>query len=142
VSALPLEVQRRLSTDPAAIRLAVPGEPVPKGRPRFDTRGERPRAYTPKATSDAEEEIRWALRAAGVRRPLEGDVRVHLEFFTTHTKTAGPKATADLDNYVKTVFDACNEFAFVDDRQVVQLYARIVRDPKLVPYLYLAIDPT
>jgi Holliday junction resolvase RusA-like endonuclease len=39
------------------INFAVYGEPVPKGRPRFSTRGKFPVAYTPEKTKNYESEV-------------------------------------------------------------------------------------
>ena len=32
------------------LRFTIPGDPVGKGRPRIDTRGKRPRTFTPDRT--------------------------------------------------------------------------------------------
>jgi Holliday junction resolvase RusA-like endonuclease len=55
------------------INFAVYGEPVPKGRPRFSTRGKFPVAYTPEKTKAYEFEVgMMALAAMGGLKPLEG----------------------------------------------------------------------
>ena len=55
------------------ITFAVYGEPVPKGRPRFSTRGKFPVAYTPEKTKNYESEVAMMAKAAmGASEPLEG----------------------------------------------------------------------
>lgn len=57
--------------------------------------------------------------------PYEGDVIVTVEFIATRPKTtklAAPRG--DIDNYLKAIFDALNEWAWVDDKQVVICHAR------------------
>ena len=49
------------------------GEPVPKGRPRFSTRGKFPVAYTPEKTKIYESDVGMMAKAAmGASEPLEG----------------------------------------------------------------------
>lgn len=99
------------------IRVVIPGEPVPKGRPRYGSG----RTYTPSSTSAAEDLIRWELRAARVPM-LTGDVAVAIRFVFVDRRNR------DIDNLVKLVFDACNGFAWRDDAQVSSLHAYIQRD--------------
>jgi Holliday junction resolvase RusA-like endonuclease len=97
-----------------AWRLAfcVPGNPVPKGRPRFF----RGHAVTPRETRAAEEVVKLCARRAG-SRPRDGEVALSLVFYR-RTRQA-----CDLDNLVKLVSDALNGVAFADDRQIVLLRA-------------------
>tara|TARA_Y100000289_G_scaffold65419_1_gene78955 strand:+ start:5485 stop:5862 length:378 start_codon:yes stop_codon:yes gene_type:complete len=56
--------------------------------------------------------------------PLTGPLKVDLEMYIAKPKTTklvGPKA--DIDNFVKAIFDAMNGRLWVDDSQVVELYA-------------------
>lgn len=95
---------------PVTYFVAVPGNPVPKERPRFNGRI----AYTPKKTRDAED---W-IRAHCNRLPcLTGPLKLRIAFFR---KDAQP---CDLDNLAKLVQDALNGRAFKDDRQIVVLAA-------------------
>lgn len=91
----------------------VPGEPVPKQRART-VKG---RTYTPERTREAEDAVLVAWMKAGVRHtPLKSDrYGVHLTFFR---KT---KRACDIDNLAKTVLDALNGVAWVDDSQVAIL---------------------
>jgi Holliday junction resolvase RusA-like endonuclease len=56
--------------------------------------------------------------------PIEGDLSVDLELVITRpkqTKLTAPRA--DIDNFVKAVFDALNGYLWEDDRQILKLYA-------------------
>jgi len=44
------------------ISLTIGGAPVPKGRPRFSSRGGFAKAYTPKSTSDYEKQVSKCVR--------------------------------------------------------------------------------
>lgn len=95
--------------------IEIPGTPVPKQRPRLASG----RVFTPPKTHAAEELIAWKARAAGVRISTS-DVSVTAGFYFTG------KRRGDIDNLVKTVLDALNGVAYVDDRQVVHLQAAVV----------------
>ena len=89
----------------------VLGQPVPKGRPRFDPRSRR--AYTPKRTRAYEETI------AGIgtirrppRWPLGAEYEVELAIFN------GTKLARDGTNILKSVEDALNGIAWHDDKQI------------------------
>lgn len=87
--------------------------PVPKGRPRLGKNGN---VYTPKATSDAEVRVAWHFRAvAKGHTPDLADYGVRAVFHTSRT--------ADVDNLLKLVLDGLNGICWVDDRQVVDVWA-------------------
>jgi len=57
-------------------------------------------------------------------KPIEGDLAVDLELVITRpkqTKLTAPRA--DIDNFVKAVFDSLNGYLWEDDRQILKLYA-------------------
>lgn len=90
--------------------LSVPGEPVPKGRPRvYNGHG-----ITPKRTLEAENNIRrrWISQYPNMQ-PLTGDIHISIDFYMPdrHVK--------DWDNLAKLVTDALNGIAYADDRQIV-----------------------
>ncbi len=88
----------------------VPGQPVPKGRPRSGPTG----FYTPAKTRTAERTVGlYAL--AEMRAPLTEPLRVELRF---HAKD---KRRVDVDNLAKLVLDAMNGVAWRDDSQIVFL---------------------
>ncbi len=55
--------------------------------------------------------------AASKLRPLVGDVSLSVEVYR-------PAKRGDLDNTLKILQDSLRGFAFVDDSQVVEIYAR------------------
>lgn len=105
----------------------VPTKPYPAPRPRFDSRSRR--AYSPKEYEQVKQAIGLLARSK-IKKPLEDAVRVELEFSYTAPKswskakkdeTIYKTSRPDLDNLAKTVLDALNGIAFVDDSQVVEL---------------------
>lgn len=109
----------------------IPGPPVPKGRPRFSSRGGKARTYTPEKTRSYETHVRAhgeaAMRgAAPMTTPLKAVLRVHLPALKSGPKAergALPTGRPDLDNVVKAILDALNGVVYVDDAQVVVLEA-------------------
>ena len=124
---------------PLIIQFRIP-QAVAKSRPRFTKSG---RVFTPKKTSDAELAICNAYKGECIRRfgtvikaPEHVEVMVAVTF-TTPSPKARPKwvpkaiwqlgevpftTKPDIDNLVKTVFDALNTVAWEDDAQVVELH--------------------
>lgn len=93
------------------------GTPRAKERPRLGrTRGDGSvTVYTPERTRDEEELIGWEwITKHGKREPYTGDVSLTLVFVG---------GAGDVDNCAKTVLDALNLVAYLDDRQVVRLRA-------------------
>lgn len=114
----------------------VPGEPVPKARPRFTTQGGKARTYKPTSSAAYETTIgllaHAAMRAAGIAEPLAGALHVQVQAFFPVPASWSKKRKAaaswhasrpDLDNIVKSALDGLNRVAFVDDGQVASVYA-------------------
>jgi crossover junction endodeoxyribonuclease RusA len=100
--------------------LHIEGRPQPKQRPRFQRLpGNKVRTYTPPETQVYEDLIRLHWRGA---RGFAGAVKV-----TIAVQEDMKQHAADLDNYVKIVLDALNKVAFVDDKQVIAIEAKIHR---------------
>lgn len=76
------------------LRVEVPGRPVPKARPRFNSAGG---IWTP--SSKAEEAVAWYFVRYKDLFP-SGPVKVRAEFF------CNPRQRADADNLLKLVCDA------------------------------------
>jgi crossover junction endodeoxyribonuclease RusA len=93
-------------------RFTVPGNPIPKARPRV-VKG---RTYTPARTVQAENAVKLAARRARIPR-LDGPVKLTATFYRESAHAC------DVDNLVKTVSDALNTIAFKDDSQIVWLPA-------------------
>lgn len=92
----------------------IPGRPVPKQRPRV---GQNGNIYTPKNCREYEKKVAATAHTI-FRRPYAGPVALEVHFFLTCRP-------GDLDNYVKAVSDGLNRIAYQDDRQVVELKAKI-----------------
>lgn len=96
------------------MRFTVPGRPVPKGRPRFNTRTGH--AYTPRRTQDYQAKVGWHARIA---QTMLTEKPVVLRVWAyTHTKSHG-----DVDNIAKAVADALIGIAYIDDKQVQRIEA-------------------
>jgi len=95
------------------ISFVVPGEPIPKGRPRVTKSG---KTYTPRRTMLGEELVQSCFRQSypGVSS-LYQEFEVHLTFFRRS------KRKTDLDNLAKLVLDALNGLIWDDDWQITKL---------------------
>ncbi len=107
------------------IKFFIPGIPVAKGRPKFSTIGEIPRAYTPKKTRAWETYFEWRSKPYRPSEPLEGPLEIHLVFSMPRPKSL-PKNVIhhikkpDIDNMQKSVIDALENAAFFkNDSQFV-----------------------
>jgi Holliday junction resolvase RusA-like endonuclease len=129
---VPALLQRPQTFGQGAIEFTVPGNPIPKGRPRLG----RGHAYTPKRTLEAENVVRSVAKLAHVV-PVVGAVVMHLDFFMPIPKgwskaktqsamlgTLRPATRPDADNLGKLVLDGLNGLAFADDAQIVELICR------------------
>jgi Holliday junction resolvase RusA-like endonuclease len=120
-----------MGTSTEAIRLSVPGEPVPLERARQG----QGRFYLPERSSEYRERIRWAWLQAG-RPALAGQLYLGALFFFARPAshfTANRRdlrlphcenriaPPGDTDNLVKAVLDALSGCAFEDDRLVTDL---------------------
>lgn len=108
----------------------IPGEAVPKGRPRMTKSGH---AYTPRQTRDYEAWVRLCWRHAGQPMSLQ-PLQIRLEFYLPIPKSFRkkqrelaldgillPAKKPDIDNLVKAILDGLNGLAYRDDRQIVHL---------------------
>ncbi|WP_418131421.1 RusA family crossover junction endodeoxyribonuclease [Variovorax sp. 278MFTsu5.1] len=113
------------------VSFVVPGEPVPKGRPRFG----RGRAYTPEATRDFAEWVEHHARVAmRGKEPLSGPLALSFSAvypipssWSKRRKEAAlllpewKPTRPDIDNLEKALCDACNSIVYRDDGQIVCL---------------------
>lgn len=110
----------------------VPGVPIAKARPRLTRSG---RAYTPKATHEAERRIRRHLDAlVPPEWPMDTGYIVTLAF------VMGSRRRVDVDNMAKLVLDACNGELWDDDRQVHTLRAYRYQQPGDAPFTMISVD--
>lgn len=100
----------------------IPWKPRAKQRPRV-ARGV---AYTPKETREAEAAIREQYVERAEELQLEGPLAVHIELYNdqfairieSHSDYQERRLRGDIDNYAKTILDALNGVAWVDDKQI------------------------
>jgi Holliday junction resolvase RusA-like endonuclease len=97
----------------------VPGQPKPKGRPRFA----RGRIYSP--SGPEEKRLREHIRMQMVHKDAyEVDVALKVTFYRED------KRRVDLDNMVKLLTDAMNGLVYVDDVQIVDIHAKKLHDKR------------
>lgn len=128
-SGLPYAWQTVVNPADIILDITVPGEPVPKGRPRMsrarisDNTGQlvQGHAYTPKETRDAETALRWIFTAARrIPAPTPHPVGVLCWYRSRHGR-------ADADNCFKLTGDALNGTVLVDDQQIVEHHVHMLR---------------
>jgi len=119
------------------IMFTIYGEPVPKGRPRFSTRGKFPVAYTPEKTKNYESDVAMMAKAAmGASEPLEGALEAFIYVTFPVPASYSKKRTEaclsdsekhtkkpDLDNVVKAVLDGMSDIVFLSDSQITSIHA-------------------
>lgn len=126
--------------------IVIPGQPVPKGRPRFSRRGRSVVAHTPARTAEAEARIAEAARRVYDGEPLTGPLRVDAVFILprpgrlqTRRHAGGllwaPKRP-DVDNLRKLLLDGLaalwGDDAQVVDGRSVKVYAERGCPPRTV----------
>lgn len=118
----------------AKIMLRIPGDPVPKGRPRFTRQG---RAYTPAKTKTYEDEVAMLGKAAmNGQEPLKTPIAVFVyatfpipQSYSKKRREACLDGSErhikrpDLDNVVKAITDGMNGVVYDDDSQIVSIHA-------------------
>ena len=98
-----------------------PISPIAASRPRISRHGAYfagPYKQFRKDMVDMVEDI------LGDWEPIEGPIQVDLELYVKQpkkTKLDAPKA--DIDNYCKSILDCMNKKLWVDDTQIVKIYA-------------------
>ena len=113
--------------------LTIFGQPTGKGRPRFTRSGH---TYTPEKTKDYERLVRTTFISSYPNAiPLEDALRVEIVAYYQIPKSYSKKkkqeclyghiqvqSKPDVDNIAKIVLDSLNGYAYVDDKQVVELH--------------------
>ena len=122
---------------PDRISFIIPGNPVPKGRPRISVRDGKAFARTPAKTVIFENLVKHeAALAMDGQAPYEGPVDLKINVCLPHS-TSWPAwkrdgvfsgeilqtSRPDLDNYIKAILDGLNGVVFKDDAQVVNIGA-------------------
>lgn len=117
------------------IKMYIPGIPVPKGRPQFNSKEKK--AYTPKKTREFEERVsvfgkaymnKYELKAFS--QPLDVEIVVYKKIPKSWSKKKKQKALdglllpttpGDVDNYAKSILDGLNGVTFKDDKFIISL---------------------
>ena len=137
------------------IKFTYHGEAVGKGRPRYSRRGEYVHTYTPQKTKNFEDAIRFEFMASNCEAmpvydrevSLKATVLVGVPIPKSYSKKRqalcrdrfiAPSKKPDIDNILKSVFDALNGYAFADDVQIVRVYAEKVYAEE--PFVEVEID--
>lgn len=126
--------------------ISVPGNPVPKGRPRSYRRGNTLGLYTPKETKDYETLIKFfaypEMRGRGLLSgPINLQLNLHFSIPSSWTRKKHnealslierPTVKPDIDNVLKAWGDALNGVVWEDDKQIVEVMVRkfYSKDPK------------
>jgi Holliday junction resolvase RusA-like endonuclease len=119
------------------IMFTIYGIPIPKGRPRFSTRGKFPVAYTPEKTKNYESDVGMMAKAAmGASKPLEGALEAFIYVTFSVPASYSKKRTEaclsnsekhikkpDLDNVIKSVIDGMDKIVFENDSQITSIHA-------------------
>jgi len=142
-----------------ALRMTIPGQPVPKGRPRFTTRGGKPRTFTDAKTVQYEHRVAWLISNATRSRelaPAGVPVRVDiLAIFPRPKRLMRKKDPAglmahpvrpDLDNVAKALLDSVTAAGvWADDGQVTCIRAEAAycekdQEPRVEMSIYLPAE--
>lgn len=127
-----------------ALLFSIDGEPVAKGRPRASHRHGFFRLHTDRKTLAFERGVAAVARIAmDGAEPMQGALSVSLRFRLKPPKSMTKRmrlsvlsgetpylGTRDLDNYAKATLDGMNAIVFVDDKQIVRLFAQKVADER------------
>ena len=118
----------------ATIRFTVPGECVPKARPRvYRGNDGKSHAITPQKTLSYENLVKWVLTNTENFKPLTGEIEAHITVYMQIPKSMNkkdrqlveegkknPTKRPDIDNLAKSVLDAINGIAYKDDSYVTK----------------------
>lgn len=118
------------------IKIVIPGQPVPQGRPRFSAKP-YPHAYDPKPSADYKKKVKAVALRNMPQKPLSGELEVEVHVYKESLKSFSnakkidaearilrPITKPDADNYAKGILDALKGVIWKDDGQVVDLIAR------------------
>lgn len=117
----------------------VSGIPLAQGRPRFKRVGKFTKTYDPAKSKSWKESVRWQFieqMHKENRSMIEGVIEADLVFLLPRPKSL-PKKTKyhvkkpDLDNLVKSVFDALQGIAFHSDSQIYKMTVTKLYETKI-----------
>lgn len=101
-------------------------EPYPKRTATFGMRGRFPRVIKNKKTTEFETNLKQLCAIQYKSAALTGPLAVKVAFFLTKPKSVKreyPIVKPDVDNLLKSTFDAMNGILWEDDCQIVSLEA-------------------
>jgi Holliday junction resolvase RusA-like endonuclease len=115
--------------------LTIFGQPAGKARHRWTRRGGF-HTYNPQKTQDYEELVKYTFKSSYPNAiPLEDAVRVEIAAYYQIPKSYSKKKKQeclyghiqvqnkpDCDNIAKIILDSLNGYAYIDDKQVVELH--------------------
>lgn len=117
------------------IQFTVYGEPVAQGRPRASTINGHVRMYDPKKSREFKRYVKLVASQHAPEKLLEGSLKLEVKVYKPTLKSFSQKKKAaaergelrpvtkpDIDNYVKSIKDACNQVIWKDDSQIVDLH--------------------
>lgn len=116
---------------PQVIVFSVPGVPVAQPRIKATSIGGYARVYTPKTADAYKASVALAFRTAYGGNPVDGPVRIEIEFVMPRPKAMIWKKREmpsewhtkkpDVDNLAKAVMDSLYGLAWIDDSQVCSI---------------------
>ena len=117
------------------VKFEIPGEAVPKARPRVVNVHGFSRTYTPKRTTNFENLVKVMYTESYPDVVLSGPLAMEIRVFFQIPKSATKKNRTkwltgrypvtkrpDLDNLIKSICDALNKVAYDDDSQVAEIH--------------------
>lgn len=111
---------------PLRLRVFVPGRPAPQGSKRHVGKGRM--IESSPHVARWRQTVAWTVAAAYHGGPVKGPVKVGVEFVLpdqTGRHASSPHvARPDLDKLLRAVLDALTGVLWVDDSQVVEVFAR------------------
>ena len=121
----------------------IPGECVPKKRPKFSTHKNFVRTYTPAETANYENFVKICFMNDDNCKKIESKVAIEaiIEIHRKIPKSASkkrqqamleneikPTTKPDIDNCAKSILDALNGIAYDDDGQIAKLEVTKIYD--------------
>jgi len=131
----------------AMIRLVIPGDVVPQGRPRFARIGTYVHTYDPRKSSDYKDRVKVFAKKLRLAKPLEGPLLVKIAIYRQIPASWSakkreqamrgeilPVTRPDNSNLCKGIEDSCNGILWNDDSQITDLIVikRYSDDPRAV----------
>lgn len=118
-------------------KLTIDIKPHPQGRPRVTVQNGKAHAYPTKTDEQWRSDAQWLIKQQRDHKFETGHLYVCVSFYV---KDVDGAKRGDVDNYVKSLFDACNGILWTDDKQVTELHARVTTAPKTEPFIAMSVQ--